>query len=463
MRKFRILKLFVLVAILAAALVFVGMNFVQAQSQAKGKPDQPPDKGGKPPKVECDNDGVCESGEYDSRSSPENQPCADCLPKIYPPLEIDQTGVQIACAGLSFYYSSGKVYQFKYMNSEYQDTWASDKIGVSWKNVSIGDVDNDGDKEITALVNYFLREETSGKGKNKVTTRYYDQRIFIFESGDGATTSKASSYFGESTETVTDTIIADVDNDGVNEFILLKGKHFGSKHVEIYEWDGSDFVLDWPVFADYEYNIFTLDVGDADNDTKNELVLAMFDVGAPIIWKLSESGVWEETIAEIIDVINSKAGYLGIDYTMVRDSDNDEMNEIVCGGNNYRLMIWEHNPGTEGYDSTYISEDLGGCTEGIDVGDINGDGDYEIVIGASMDTMYVFAYDGVTYNIVNSILVGGGFSGLVVSDIDYDGRDEIAAALQGGLRIFDFIGNELLSGYLVETYYSPYGGTLEIK
>jgi hypothetical protein len=110
MRKFRVLKLFVLVSFLAAALVFVGMNFVQAQSQAKGKPEKPPDKGGKPPKVDCDNDGVCESGEYDSKSDPENQPCADCLPKIYPPLDIDQTGVQIACAGSSFLYSSGKVY-----------------------------------------------------------------------------------------------------------------------------------------------------------------------------------------------------------------------------------------------------------------------------------------------------------------------------------------------------------------
>jgi hypothetical protein len=221
----------------------------------------------------------------------------------------------------------------------------------------------------------------------------------------------------------------------------------------------------YPFFADYEYNIFTLDVGDADNDTKNELVLAMFDVGAPIIWKLSESGVWEETIAETIDVINPRAGYLGIDYTMVRDSDNDGLKEIVCGGNNYRLMIWEHNPGTGGYDSTYISDDLGRSTEGVDVGDINGDGDNEVVIGASLDTMYVFAYDDInkTYNIVNSISVGGGFSGLVVSDIDYDGRDEIAAALQGGLRIFDFNGNDLHSGYLEETYYSPYGGTLEIK
>jgi hypothetical protein len=61
-----------------------------------------------------------------------------------------------------------------------------------------------------------------------------------------------------------------------------------------------------------------------------------------------------------------------------------------------------------------------------------------------------------------SAFVGGGFSGLVVSDIDYDGRDEIAAALHG-LRIFDFIGNDLNSGYLEETYYNTYGGTLEIK
>ena len=49
MKKFHGLKLLGLVAILAFALVFIGLNFVQGQVTTKGKPDKPPgqDKGGK--------------------------------------------------------------------------------------------------------------------------------------------------------------------------------------------------------------------------------------------------------------------------------------------------------------------------------------------------------------------------------------------------------------------------------
>ena len=45
MKKIRVLRLFGLVAILAFAFVFVGLNFVQGQVKTQGKPDKPPGKG----------------------------------------------------------------------------------------------------------------------------------------------------------------------------------------------------------------------------------------------------------------------------------------------------------------------------------------------------------------------------------------------------------------------------------
>ena len=96
MKKFRVFKLFVLVSILATALVFFGMNFVQCKSQAKG---ELPDNGGSgQPKGNCNNNGICEDNEYNHNLEPENQPCADCVPKNYSPLIIDQTFVQLVSA-----------------------------------------------------------------------------------------------------------------------------------------------------------------------------------------------------------------------------------------------------------------------------------------------------------------------------------------------------------------------------
>ena len=255
MKKFRKLKLFVLVSFITIALIFVAMVFLQPQVQAQGKGKKPPGKG------KCNNNGICEYDEYYSRKSPEEQPCPDCQPKSYDSLEIEQEGLQIVCTGSSFLYSSGKVYQYKFENGAYADTWASDKMGIYGRNTSIGDADNDGLKEIIAVVCYVVREESSGKGKNKVVTRYYNSKINIFETYASGVPSWESAYLGESTSCIQGTIIADIDNDGTanspdNELIIQKGRS-----VEIYEWTENGFQFVWSTPESY-YTIFTIDVGD---------------------------------------------------------------------------------------------------------------------------------------------------------------------------------------------------------
>lgn len=455
MKKLRTLKIYALVSIFVIALIITAFNLVQAQVKVTKGP--PPDKG-KQPKLTCDNDGICEYDEYDSTKSPENQPCQDCLPKTYPPLVINQINKQIVCTGSSFYYSSGKVFQYKYVDSEYMDTWASDSVGVSGRVTSIGDVDTDGLKEITTVVNYLIREESSGKGKNKVVTRYYDQKIFIFETGDSGIPCWESQYLGESTSMVRDTIIADVDNDHENELVILKGKNIEIFKIE--EWgDSYSFTPEHVgIFPEYDHIIFTIDVGDADNDGEKELVLAMFEIGAPIIWKYKD-GTWEEIIAEQISIYNKKIGFLGIDYARVRDADDLPGNEIIAGGNNNRLMVWKYDEGNGIYKSVFISDDLGAFTQGVDAGDINGDGQNEVVIGG--EAINIFKYSGGTYYLVNSASLEGGLIDLVVGDLDNDGKDEIALSA-AGLRIFDYIGVDLNSGYLEQIYHSPYIVYLEI-
>ena len=48
-----------------------------------------------------------------------------------------------------------------------------------------------------------------------------------------------------------------------------------------------------------------------------------------------------------------------------------------------------------------------------------------------------------------------------VGDLDWDGKAEIVSATLG-ITIYDFIGTDISSGYLVKTYNCPYGSYLEI-
>jgi len=463
MKKIHNLKLFALIFLLGVFLVVVGFDFVQAQ----GKPDKPPGKPEPEPKP-CNNNGICEYEEYDSKSAHEDQPCADCLPKTYYPLVIDQDFLQVASTGGV----ERNVIQFKcidvdYINGDiigtYEDTWASDVIGVYGRAVSIGDADNDGEKEIIAIVNY------RAKG------RKYDQKILLYETGSDGSPSWTSPFFGNSsTEKIQDCAIGDADNDGENEVTLIKGHHIEIYRINYNYGDGSyDFSHVWTSpehESDIAWNVYGLDVGDADNDGGNEIVLAMFETGAPIIWK-NEGGTWSSKTAELIPPEYWNISILGIDVVRIRDVDNvineygERDNEIIAGGNNNRLMIWKSNNATGNYDSVFISDDLLGFTQGVDAGDIDGDGENEIAIASSYDdnTLYLVKYlgAGVGYQIVNSISREGPEIGLSVGDLDGDGRAEIFSTTMG-ITIYDFIGSDIFAGFLVKTYNCRYGLYLEI-
>jgi len=467
MKKFRTIKLFILVGILILALFFVVGDLGQAQSQSKGKPDKPPGKP-EPEPTPCNNNGICEWEEYDvSNKNPDSQPCPDCLPKIYAPLLIDQDYLQIASIGRSgsgYPYSHGRVFQFKctgqdYIDEDiigiYEDAWASEKISNYGRRVvSIGDADNDGDKEIIAV------------GTFRVKGRDY-QKIFIYETGSDGLPNWTSPYFG--TGLIHDCIISDADNDGENEVTLIRGTHVEIFRINYNSGDGSyDFSHIW-IGPEYESTIYGLDVGDADNDGYNEIVLAMFEVGAPIIWK-KVGETWSSKTAELIPPeFWHPNGWLGIDVVKVRDADNvmnefgERENEIIAGGNNNRLMIWKYNEVSGNYETVFISEDLFGFTQGVDAGDIDGDGSNEIAIAASYDddTLYVFKYIDGNYIIVNSILRNGPDISLSVGDLDGDGKAEIVSATKG-ITIYDLIGSDVFSGYLVKTYNCVFGSYFEI-
>jgi len=467
MKKFRNLKLLGLVGVIVLALVFVGINVVQAQVKAKGKP---PGKG-KPPKITCNNNDICEYGEYDYNLEHESQPCDDCKLKDYDSLQIIQeTGLQIV--GLNGNQSIDKVFQFKFESQQYQDTWASKIMNDGYLfYADIVDLNSDGGKKIIALTQYQYQYK-EGKGKKAKNYYYYDCKIFMFENDSDGEPDYKSEHFGYANRQVRHVLIADVNNNGLDELILDK-----CRWIEIYEWNGNNFELIW-TSPEYDHLIFSVDVGDADNDGENELVLAMFDIGAPIIWKYkyidgTETWEWEEKMAEPIDVLNKGIPFLGIDVAKVRDADNvtDEFgnrdNEIIAGGNNNRLMVWKYDKFLDEYKSVFISDDLGGFTPAVEAGDVNDDGDNEIIVGTQHPEYFLYVFklvfnngDSPTYELlpIYSMLRDCGLSKLTLGNLDVDEADEIFAHGRDGMTVYDFV-----EGQLEKTYSTIYGCYPRIK
>jgi len=459
MKKIRNLKPFILVCILVLALVFIGMNVVKAQEKGKGKLDKPPGKD-KPPDVTCIDNGMCEMGEYDYGSAHDAQTCLDCLLKDYSPLlMVPNPGLQIVGSNSDI----GKVFQFKSENENITDTWASIPITGYCCTIynGVGDVDGDGKKEILAVGDYKKRI------KGKI---YYEQKIFMYrDDSDG--TPIESERFGSSRYYVRYVELGDVNNDGVDELILDK-----QRFVEIYSWNGSSFDKKWSS-PEYSNLVFRVDVGDADNDGYNELVFAMFEIKAPIMWDFDVNFNGEETVGEPINVLPSHTDILGIDHARARDADNDGSAEIIAGGNNNRLMVWKYlwddNLGYYRYKSVLISEDLGGWTQGIDAGDVDGDGNNEVIVGTDAyvgegeDTLYIFDLvlvdtgpENYTYrlDLIDSIMLDRPVGELSVGDVDNDGKDEIVVRVSGRMDVYEYEG-----GILEKTYSSVYGRQIKVR
>jgi len=393
-----------LVSVFALAFVFIGFHCLQAQVGTKAKKVKPVEP--------------------------------SCLP-VSDPLELSHYGVQIVSGS---YVADSKVYLIKYVNGAYENTWTSDPHQGSTYATSIGDVDNDGFKEITTVVN---AKNTRGSPSQ----RYEYQKIFVYEEGSTGEPAYVSPDLGYSLNGVRDSIIADADNDFLSELVLVE-----DKHIEIYEWTGTGFAHLWSS-PDYPYFIWSVDVGDADNDGANEVVLAPFNVGSPIVYEYLGNGEWGEPI------FAESMGPFNIDQAKVRDADNDGDNEIVGGGTGNCLVIWEYNATDNTYDIDFLSKDLGGYTQGIDVGNVDGDTENEVIAGTAgdVDKIYVFKYIDTagTYELIDSISLDAGVNGLATGDLDGDGKDEIAVG-SSGISVLEY------APALKELYSLPCAGYIEV-
>jgi len=339
------------------------------------------------------------------------------------PLQMDHSRLQVVSGSQI---DDTRVYHVRNIEENNFITWKSTPTGATTFGTSIGDVDNDGKKEIVTIVNKPDLKDESG---NVVEAR--NQRILVYKDGSMGNPTFASADIGYNTNGVRDSVVADADDDGKNELVLAR-----NNRVEIYRWSGKDFVKLW-ASLDYSNFVWNVSVGDADNDGRKEVVLAMFSKGTAIVYKHTGRDTWGDPVT------TASIGPFNINRAKIRDADNDGRNEIIGGSNCNKLNIWKYADGK--YDTVFLSEDLGGFTLGVDSGDIDGDGQNEVAVAASKSReeqdqpfegkIFIFKFnkDRREYRVIDTIPIDYMTSHLWIGNLDQSKGDEIVTA--GGSKV----------------------------
>ena len=210
-----------------------------------------------------------------------------------------------------------------------------------------------------------------------------------------------------------DGIAGDADNDGDNDILVALKAH---QEVHLIENTGSYF--EQPVFLAHATLDYGMDIGDADNDGDNDIVLS-HDGLKLLRW----SGHRFEPPVSL--------GAWTAEYRMVRivDVDRDGDNDIIATGymNNDRgffgFLPWT-GAGYESARNVFID----GSPFGLTMGDVDNDGQIEIVIGdgPSRD-VFVYRWNGSNFDLEGRFVLGTTelAMGLAVADFDQDGLLEL--------------------------------------
>ncbi|UCE38836.1 MAG: PKD domain-containing protein, partial [Thermoplasmata archaeon] len=224
---------------------------------------------------------------------------------------------------------------------------------------------------------------------------------------------------------------ADVDNDGITEILFANEDGY----IHVIQYLGGDYIDEWRS-PNLDWEPYGLAVGDTDSDGTVEIVVGnhygtiyIFGYQGPGIGYVKE---WEYQL-------NKEEPY-GI---VVGNLDDDEYQEIVIGA--LQLVSAEENVFVFGYDgSTYVEEyrylmtDFLNYAHSVVIYDVDSDGTDEFVVGTMefkmgtqtpRGTFYVFGHNGNDYAVeYKRPDISDWVGDLDCGDVDDDGNPEIVVS-----------------------------------
>jgi len=333
------------------------------------------------------------------------------------------------------------------VSEEYAEEWAGRGLfGFHAPRGVVADLDNDGTSELIAV---------DGFG------------ILIY-----GTTNPQYIPFAEArtSDVYTKLLVVDLDNDGNKEIVVHRrapesGPLDRGREISVWRRDEDGYESVWR--RDFAGPGWTVLFADVDNDGEGELITA-----SDTIVILESTGLFEWEVAAELPNVGRVGGGAVIDVVRVADVDGDGLNEIIASGNSGAVTVYKHTYNESTKRSTYpvvwqsrplVSAELGpmpdrgdgprppwAYTQGLGVGDVDGDGAIEIVVATAQfgqrpgaepgknGQIHVFEHTATRWferRWLSDWTTLANIPGIAIGDVDGDGN---VGWVYNGTEIYDF-------------------------
>ena len=299
--------------------------------------------------------------------------------------------------------------------------------------------------------------DIDGDGDIEVVVGSYKGKVYAWHH-NGSTVKGWPRYTGG--EIHSSPALGDIDGDGDIE-VVVGSSWDGGKRGKIYVWHhNGSIVKGWPKKAGSYDGFSTPALGDIDGDGDLEIVVGLYHIsseqGKVYAWHHDGSTVkgWPKYTGDGV----SSSPALG-------DIDGDGDMEVVVGSYDNKVYAWHHDGSTvKGWPRTTGD----GVVSSPVLGDIDGDGDLEIVVGSWDDKVYAWHHDG---SIVEGWPKTTGrsiWSSPALGDMDKDGDIEVFICSYDG-KVYAWHHNgSTVKGWpkttdsdIYSSYYSPALGDID--
>ncbi len=333
---------------------------------------------------------------------------------------------------------SGRVYVFD--GNTHETQWVSpvlDKLPIG---VAIGDLNNNGDNEIAITTG--LPAEPKGEDGNGGEGYFY-----VFEKNGNDFT---QAFKSDDIDAAFGLTISELDGSTYPEigigtgYLEIISATAGTTElhgaVKIWGYGGSSYSQEW-TSGNIGQIVGGIGSGDPDDDGDNELVIGTSGDDRESTEENAEVRVYQRTGSSysldgsVIDPGRFKA--YGI---AVGDVNDDGQEEIIVGTakkgeNKPRLVIYDGSTHAEEYSKSVDSNSVWG----IATGDFDSDGEPELIYGTSGGELFI--YDGIepsSFEAKTSALSGntGHYGGIVIGNVDNEGAMEMAVGSEAYLWLF---------------------------